>query len=44
MEIGLRQKGGGSLAGSRFVVSSDGGFMAKRSWFGEQEEHREELE
>ena len=35
METGLRQKGGGSLAGSSIVASSGGGcvgFMAKRSW------------
>ena len=47
METGLWQKGGGSLAGSNIVVSSGGGcvgFMAKRSWVGEQEVHMEGLE
>lgn len=32
------------LAGSRVVASSDGDFMVRRSWLGEQEEHRKELE
>jgi hypothetical protein len=44
MEPDLRWKGGGSLAGSRVVASSSGGcvgFMAKRSWVGEQTEHIE---
>ena len=47
MEAGLWQKAGGSLAGSNAVVSSSRGcvgFMAKRSWVGEQEKHMEGLE
>ena len=47
MERGLRQKGGGSLGGSTIVASSGGscvGFMAKRSWVGEQGKHMEGLE
>ena len=46
-ETGLQRKGGGLLAGSNIVVSSGRGcvgFMAKRSWVGEQEEHMEGLE
>lgn len=47
VETDLRQKEGSSLAGSSVVAPSSGGsggFMAKRSWIGEQEEHMEELE
>jgi hypothetical protein len=47
MERSLLRKGGGSLAGSNIVVSSGRGcvgFMAKRSWIGEQGEHIEGLE
>ena len=47
METGLRQKGGGLLAGSSIVASPGRGcvgFMAKRSWVGEQEKHMEGLE
>ena len=32
------------LAGLRVVAVSGGDFMARRSWVGEQEEHREGLE
>lgn len=44
MEAGLWRRGGDSLAGSSVVASSSGGcvgFMAKRSWVGEQEEQIE---
>jgi hypothetical protein len=47
VETGLQQKGGSSLSGSSVVVSSCGdcaGFMAKRSWVDEEEEHMEGLE
>jgi hypothetical protein len=47
METGLPKKGGGSLPGSSIVASSDRGcvgFMAKRRWFGGQEEYMEGLE
>jgi hypothetical protein len=47
METGQQQKGGGLLAGSSIVESSGKGcvgFIANRSWVGEQEEHMEELE
>ena len=47
METGLQRKGAGSLAGSSIIASSGGGcggFMAKRSWIRDQEEHMEGLE
>ena len=44
IETCLWRKGGGSFAGLRVVASSSGGFMARRSWVGEQEKHREGLE
>ena len=43
METALQWKGGGLLAGLRVVVSSGRGFMARRSWVGEQE-NTEKLE